>query len=167
MRTRQTVEKPLTSVRPLKPPELSARREYVQSIGRGFAVIKSFSGRADALTITERRGTYRLIPSCSAQIFVNVQGTRICFSRGRPFPAHSPDTRLGIHVSFHDAIARCRTGDYGGSCSDCARVLLDYGTRRHGYRVCCPCSDEANHGNCSRGRGAPARRIRPQWDGCC
>lgn len=62
MRTRQTVEKPLTSVRPLKPPELSARREYVQSIGRGFAVIKSFSGRADALTITdvaERTGLSR------------------------------------------------------------------------------------------------------------
>ncbi len=30
-----------------------ARREYVQSIERGFAVIKAFSGRADALTITD------------------------------------------------------------------------------------------------------------------
>ncbi|HMK21975.1 MAG TPA: IclR family transcriptional regulator C-terminal domain-containing protein [Terriglobales bacterium] len=47
------MDKLSTSLRPLKAPEPSDRREYVQSIGRGFAVIKSFAGRADALTITD------------------------------------------------------------------------------------------------------------------
>jgi len=52
------------SPRSTKAPDPSTRREYVQSIGRGFAVIKSFSGRADALTITnvaERTGLSRAV----------------------------------------------------------------------------------------------------------
>lgn len=36
-----------------KPSRSSPNREYVQSIGRGLAVIKSFSRSADALTITD------------------------------------------------------------------------------------------------------------------
>lgn len=47
---------------PHKTPKSSARREYVQSVDRGFAVIKSFSGRSNALTITdvsERTGLSR------------------------------------------------------------------------------------------------------------
>jgi IclR family pca regulon transcriptional regulator len=56
------VDKLSTLSRHPKAPEQSARREYVQSIDRGFAVIKSFSGRADALKITdvaERTGLSR------------------------------------------------------------------------------------------------------------
>ncbi|MGA8867534.1 MAG: IclR family transcriptional regulator C-terminal domain-containing protein [Candidatus Sulfotelmatobacter sp.] len=56
------MDKLSTSVSSLKASEPSARREYVQSISRGFSVIKSFSGRADALTITdvaERTGLSR------------------------------------------------------------------------------------------------------------
>jgi len=42
-----------TRSRPTKPSEPATRREYVQSISRGFAVIKAFSGREDALTISD------------------------------------------------------------------------------------------------------------------
>ena len=51
----------LTPTNPLKPPD-PVRREYVQSISRGFSVIKAFSGRADGLTISdvaERTGLSR------------------------------------------------------------------------------------------------------------
>ena len=42
-----------TRSRPARPSEPTARREFVQSISRGFAVIKAFSGRPDALTISD------------------------------------------------------------------------------------------------------------------
>lgn len=59
-----TVDKLSTPPRSNKGSDPSARREYVQSISRGFAVIKSFSGRPDALTITsvaERTGLSRAV----------------------------------------------------------------------------------------------------------
>jgi len=53
VRTSYNVGKHPTRSRPAKPSEPTARREYVQSMSRGFAVIKAFSGRPDALTISD------------------------------------------------------------------------------------------------------------------